>query len=161
MENNVKTTTTKDKAKQLQRQIFQTDKCKEHSKHITIYRENMNFYLLCDNPGDLICCDTCPSSFNLKYIGVKKKDDVGTSKDIRKNHHDVTFCQVYDKECENIGIISNWKEEIMRRETSTGIFNCLIEKIKIGLLQKNITVLIIKRKSGLILAELATKTTRK
>ena len=83
-ENNVKNTNTKDKVKQLQRQLFQTDKCKEHSKHITIDPENMNFCITCDNPGDLICCDICPNSFHLKYIGVKKKDDVGTTKDIRK-----------------------------------------------------------------------------
>ena len=81
MENNVKTTTTKDKVKQLQRQLFQKDKCKEHSKHITIDRENLNFCLVCDNPGDLICCDICPNSFHLKCIGVKKKDDVENSKD--------------------------------------------------------------------------------
>ena len=35
---------------------------------------------------------------------MKKKDDVGTSKDIEKNHHAVTSCQVYDKECETTSI---------------------------------------------------------
>ena len=90
--------------KQLQRQLFQKDKCKEHSKHITIDRENLNFCLVCDNPGDLICCDICPNSFHLKCIGVKKKDDVGTTKDIKKNHHAVTSCQVYDKDCETTSI---------------------------------------------------------
>ena len=67
--------------KQLQRQLFQTDKCKEHSTNTVIDRENLNFYLVCDNHGDLICCDICPNSFHLKCIGVKKKDDVETSKD--------------------------------------------------------------------------------
>ena len=63
LENNVKNTNTKDKVKQLQRQLFQTDKCKEHSKHITIDPENMNFCITCDNPGDLICCDIVRSYF--------------------------------------------------------------------------------------------------
>ena len=31
LENNVKNTNTKEKGKQLQRQLFQKDKCKEHS----------------------------------------------------------------------------------------------------------------------------------
>ena len=64
----------------------------------------MEFCLVCDNPGDLICCDICPNSFHLKCIGIKKQDDVGTTKDIRKNNHDVTSCQVYDKECETTSI---------------------------------------------------------
>ena len=38
----------------------------------------------------------------MKCIGVKKKDDVETSKDNIKNHHDVLSCQVYDKEGETI-----------------------------------------------------------
>ena len=64
LENNVKNTNTKEKGNQLQRQLFQKDKCKEHSKHITIDRENLNFCITCDDPGDLICCDICPNSFH-------------------------------------------------------------------------------------------------
>ena len=64
----------------------------------------MDFCLACDKPGDLIYCDICSSSFHLKCIGMKKKDNVGTSKDIEKNHHAVTSCQVYDKECETTSI---------------------------------------------------------
>ena len=81
LENNVKNTTTKDKVNQLQRQIFQKDKCKEHSTNKTIDRETLDFCITSDNPGDLICCDICPSTFHLKCIGVKKKNDVEPSKD--------------------------------------------------------------------------------
>ena len=85
LENNVKNTNTKEKGNQLQRQLFQKDKCKEHSTNTTIDREILNFCITCDNPGDLICCDICPSPFHLKCIGVKKKDDVETFKDNIKN----------------------------------------------------------------------------
>ena len=83
--------------KQLQRQLFQTYQLTEHSTNTTINRENLDFCITCDSPGDLTCCDICPSSFHLTCIGVKKKNDVETSKDNIKNHHDVTSCQVYEK----------------------------------------------------------------
>merc|ERR1712238_297426 len=68
----VKNTNMKEKRKQLQKQIFQKEKCKEHSTKPTIDRDNLDFCLVCDKPGDLICCDICPSSFHLKCIGMKK-----------------------------------------------------------------------------------------
>ena len=40
----------------------------------------------------------------MKCIGEKKKEDVEPSKENIKNHHDVTSCQVYDKECETTSI---------------------------------------------------------
>ena len=98
--NNVNDITIKEKEKQLQRQLFKKDKCKEHSTNTTIDRENFDFCIACDNPGDLICCDICPRTFHLECIGEKKKEDVEPSKDNIKNHHDVTSCQVYDKDCE-------------------------------------------------------------
>ena len=39
-------------------------------------------------------------AFQLKCIGIKKKDAVRTSKDIGNNPHAVASCQIYDKECE-------------------------------------------------------------
>ena len=41
---------------------------------------------------------------NFLVDGVKKKDDGGTTKDIRQKYHDVTSCQIYDKECETTSI---------------------------------------------------------
>ena len=102
LENNVKNKNTKDKVKLLQRQLFQKDNCKKHGTNTTIYRENLDFCITCDAPGDLMCSDICPSSFHLTCIGVKKKDDVETSKDNINNHPDVISCQVYDKEGETI-----------------------------------------------------------
>ena len=80
------------------------EKFKEHNTKPTIDRDNLDFCLVRDNPGDLTCHDICPSSFHLKCIGMKKKDDVGTSKDIETNPHDVASCQLYDKECETTSI---------------------------------------------------------
>ena len=57
-------------------------------------------------------------------------------------------------------MISSWNEDKIGRETSNGIVTCPIVKKKIALLQTKLSVLIIKRKSGLMLTELATKTTR-
>ena len=79
LEINVKITNTKDKGKQLQKQLFQKDKCKENSTKPTMDRDNLGFCLVCDKPGDLICCNICPRSFHLKCIDMKKKDSVGTS----------------------------------------------------------------------------------
>ena len=80
------------------------EKFKEHNTKATIDRDNLDFCLVRDNPGDLIYHDICPSSFHLKCIGMKKKDDGGTSKDIETNPHDVASCQLYDKECKTTSI---------------------------------------------------------
>ena len=79
LEINAKNTNTKEKGKQLQNQLVQEDKCKENSTKPTMDRDNLGFCLVCDKPGDLICCNICPRSFHLKCIDMKKKDYVGTS----------------------------------------------------------------------------------
>ena len=71
-------TNTKDKGKQLQKQLCPKNNCKELGTKPTIDRDNLDFCLVRDNLGNLICCDICPSSFHLKCIDIKKKDDVET-----------------------------------------------------------------------------------
>ena len=105
VEKNVKNTNTTDKGGKLPKQLFQQEKCDEHNTNTSIDRDNWDFCLVCDNPGALICCDILPRSFHLKCSGVKKNNDVRTYKNIRKNHNDVTSCQIYDKECETKSII--------------------------------------------------------
>ena len=55
----------------------------------------MDFCLVRDNLGDLLCRDICPSSFHLKCIGMKKKD-VGTFKDNEKNPHNIASTHLKD-----------------------------------------------------------------
>ena len=46
LENNSKTTNTKDKMKQFQKQLFQEEKCKEHSTKPTMNSDNLGFCLV-------------------------------------------------------------------------------------------------------------------
>ena len=68
---------------EIQKQLVQKEKCTEHSTKPTIDRETLGFCLVCNKPGDLICCDSYPSSFHLKRINMNEKDNVGT---FRWNH---------------------------------------------------------------------------
>merc|ERR1712161_55493 len=117
LEKNVKNTNTKEKGKQLQKQIFQKEKCKEHSTKPTIDRDNLDFCLVCDKPGDLICCDICPSSFHLKCIGMNKKDAVGTSS---------WHCEI----CQNNK--KKRSEDIMKGDISHDIINKVFAPLKIS-----------------------------
>merc|ERR1712161_72298 len=117
LEKNVKNTNTKEKGKQLQKQIFQKEKCKEHSTKPTIDRDNLDFCLVCDKPGDLICCDICPSSFHLKCIGMNKKDAVGTS-----SWH-CEICQNSEKELYH---------SVMKGDISHDIINKVFAPLKIS-----------------------------
>merc|ERR1712238_602783 len=117
LEKNVKNTNTKEKGKQLQKQIFQKEKCKEHSTKPTIDRDNLDFCLVCDKPDDLICCDICPSSFHLKCIGMKKQDAVGTSS---------WHCEI----CQNNK--KKQSEDIMKGDISHDIINKVFVPLKIS-----------------------------
>merc|ERR1712161_88269 len=117
LEKNVKNTNTKEKGKQLQKQIFQKEKCKEHSTKPTIDRDNLDFCLVCDKPDDLICCDICPSSFHLKCIGMKKQDAVGTSS---------WHCEI----CQNNK--KKQSEDIMKGDISHDIINKVFAPLKIS-----------------------------
>merc|ERR1712238_363657 len=113
----IKNTNTKKKGKQLQKQIFQKEKCKEHSTKPTIDRDNLDFCLVCDKPDDLICCDICPSSFHLKCIGMKKKDAAGTS-----SWH-CEICQNSEKELYH---------SVMKGDISHDIINKVFAPLKIS-----------------------------
>ena len=52
LETNIKNANTKDKGNQLQKQLFQKGKWKEHSTNTTTDRDNLVFCLACDKPGD-------------------------------------------------------------------------------------------------------------
>ena len=71
---------------------------------------------MCDTPGDLICCDICPSSFYLKCIGMKKKDAVGTSS---------WHCEI----CQNSE--KKQSEDIMKGDISHDIINNVFSPLKI------------------------------
>ena len=117
LETKSKTTNTKNKAKQFQKQLFQEEKCKEYSTKPTMDRDNLGFCLVCDKSGDLICCDICPSSFHLKCIDMKKQDSVGTFSWHREK------CQSCQKKR---------SEGIMKIDTSHDIINKVPAPLKIS-----------------------------
>ena len=80
-------------------------------------RDNLGFCLVCDKPGDLICCDICPSSFHLKFIDMKKQDSVGNSSWHRE------ICQTSQKKK---------SEGIMKGDTSHDIINKVSDPLKIS-----------------------------
>merc|ERR1711957_452527 len=130
LEKNVKNTNTKEKGKQLQKQIFQKEKCKEHSTKPTIDRDNLDFCLVCDKPGDLICCDICPSSFHLKCIGMNKKDAVGTS-----SWH-CEICQNSEKELYHSVMMGDISHDIINKVFAPLKISCRGYRKKISILCK-------------------------
>ena len=62
LEINVNNTYTKDKGKQLQKQLCQQEKCKEHNTKPTIDREKLEFCLVRDEPDALLETITAQSS---------------------------------------------------------------------------------------------------
>ena len=79
---------------------------------------------------------------------------------ITRIHESGIKSKVIEEEKERM--ISSWDEDEMGRETSNGIFTCPIAKNEDGIVtEAKLSVLIIKRKSELMLTELATKITRK